>query len=190
MSSPSSSTQSLLQPQPSLPQKRPSLLSNITSPRARKQLTLFLAGSTFLTLSILATRRALTRRRLSIIPAFYHPSNAPPRITINGRVEALEALSLATTNALSFMMMLTGGVLWAADISSLKELKGSVRGGLGLDRIGKEGAGDREEWEEFEEWLASTLERKRGREKRRERERKKDEEEEKKKGEGADEEKR
>ena len=85
-------------------------------------------------------------------------------------------------------MMLTGGVLWAADISSLKELKGSVRGGLGLDRIGKEGTGDVEEWEEFEEWLASTLERKRGREKRRAREREKDKEE--GEGEGADEERR
>ena len=65
-------------------------------------------------------------------------------------------------------MMATGGALWASDISGLKELKESVRGGLGLDRLEmelqKEKEGDRVEgWEELEGWMETGEEGKRKR---------------------------
>jgi len=79
---------------------------------------------------------------------------------VNGPVEAVEALSIATINVLSFTMMMTGGLLWAFDISSLDDLRKKIRGGLGVDGTGRdEGALERE----FEEWLATTIERKRER---------------------------
>ncbi|KAL2043033.1 hypothetical protein N7G274_004092 [Stereocaulon virgatum] len=144
------------------PEPQPS--RSLTSPRSRKQLTLFLAGASFLTLSGLITRRQVARRHLSTIPRFYQPSNRPPPVPVSGAFEAFEALNLATINVVSFMMMLTGGVLWAFDISSMDDLRREVRGGLGVDGSGRFGA-DVEE--EFEEWVASVLQRKEDKERSR-----------------------
>ncbi|KAI9879212.1 MAG: hypothetical protein M1830_009213 [Pleopsidium flavum] len=147
------------QPQPSPAQNDPS--SPFPSPRTRKQLTLLLAGTTFFALSTLITRRSLTRRYKVTLPKFYQQSNRP-NTDVNGATEALEALSLATLNVASLAMMVTGGVLWACDISSMEELRRGVRGGLGVD-----GSGRREE-EEMEEWVVSVLARKEEKERVRE----------------------
>lgn len=61
-------------------------------------------------------------------------------------------------------MMVTGGLLWAFDISSLEDIRCKVRGGLGVDGSGRT-EGDVEE--EFEEWVAGVLKRKEEKEKRR-----------------------
>ncbi|MCJ1356698.1 MAG: hypothetical protein MMC33_006693 [Icmadophila ericetorum] len=134
---------------------------SIFDPRSRRQLTLFLAGSTFTTLSILLTRRSLVKRRLAIYPTFYHPSNAPPTRQINSGLEAFEALGLATLNVASVTMMMVGGGLWAADISSMEEMRKKVRGAIGV-----EGQNEEKAEEEFEEWLAMVLERKEKKERR------------------------
>ena len=52
---------------------------------------------------------------------------------------------------------MTGGLLFAFDIHGMEELRRKVRGGLGVDGSGR---GEREVEEEWEEWLATTLERK------------------------------
>ena len=63
-------------------------------------------------------------------------------------------------------MMMTGGALWAADVSSLEDLRRKVRGGLGVDGTGR---GEVEVEREFEEWLAGVLARKEDKERARER---------------------
>ncbi|CAF9909305.1 MAG: hypothetical protein HETSPECPRED_008936 [Heterodermia speciosa] len=126
--------------------------TSITAPRSLKQLRLFLAGCTFFTLSTLITRRALARKYTSIFPRFYHPSNQPPSMTVNARLDAYEALSIATINVISFAVMLTGGTLWAFDISSMDELRQKVsRKRLELDETGsteRDNAAE-EEWKEL-----------------------------------------
>ena len=64
-------------------------------------------------------------------------------------------------NVTSTMMMMTGGLLWAFDIGSIEDLRRKIRGGLGVDGTGRNA---RAVEEEFEEWMASTLERKRWKE--------------------------
>lgn len=61
-------------------------------------------------------------------------------------------------------MMMVGGVLWALDISSMDELRRKVRGGLGVDGTGRSAEDAEEEWEE---WLAEVVERRREKAKRR-----------------------
>ncbi|KAJ9665845.1 hypothetical protein H2201_003969 [Coniosporium apollinis] len=139
--------------------------SSLFSPRSRKQLSLFFAGAAFMTLSLLTTRRALARKHTSTLPRFYQPSNRPSN-PVNGPLEAVEALSLATVNVLSFGMMMTGGALWAFDISSMEEMRAKIRAGvLGVDADAGKAA--REAEEEMEEWLATVLARKEDKERRR-----------------------
>ncbi|MCJ1245585.1 hypothetical protein MMC30_002789 [Trapelia coarctata] len=165
-SNPTPSTPST--PSPPSPAPQPSLLSHLTSSRSRRQLSLFVAGASFFALSSLITRRSLLRKRALVKPTFYYPSNAPPKIPVNGALEAFEALNIATINVASFTMMMTGGVLWACDISTLEELRKEVRGGLGVDGTGR---GESDAEDDWEEWLAGVVERKREKEKRRRRER-------------------
>ncbi|RPB04087.1 hypothetical protein L873DRAFT_1840591 [Choiromyces venosus 120613-1] len=149
---PSSSSSSPIPP-PSGPSPPPSTLPEPT--RLRRQLTLLLGGTTFLALSIALTRRTIHRRKLSLVPKYYHPNNRPPTNPPNGALDALEALNLATLNTLSFGMTLVGGGMFAMDVCSLQELRERVHAGMG----GKDAAA-REAEEEFEEWLASVLARK------------------------------
>ncbi|KAL8821142.1 MAG: hypothetical protein Q9191_007369 [Dirinaria sp. TL-2023a] len=131
-------------------------LSSITSPRSLKQLSLFCAGSTFFALSMLITRRAVTRRYTSTVPRFYRPSNKPSPATFNGPLEAFEALSLATLNVTTFMTMLAGGTFWAFDISTLDELKQRIERKRVIDGRGSGNAVDEAE-EELKNWIAKTL---------------------------------
>jgi hypothetical protein len=58
-----------------------------------------------------------------------------PHLTpINAPLEAVEALSVATINAVSFTIMLTGGAFWAFDISSIAELRRRTRDRLGYEK--------------------------------------------------------
>ncbi|KAF6222818.1 hypothetical protein HO133_000868 [Letharia lupina] len=126
-----------------------------SSTRTRNQLNIFLTGAALLTLSSLLTRRSLHLRRRSIIPRFYHPSNQHPSLKIDGRLEAYQALGIATVNVASFFTMAGGGLLWAFDIGSVEDIGRRVGGGRGGG--GKwRGRGERgEDEEEFEKWVAS-----------------------------------
>ena len=134
----------------------PGARTDIFSARSRKQLGLFLGGASFFFLSSLITRRSLVRRYKATVPKFYQPSNRPAA-DVNGAMEAFDALTVATANVLSVSMMVAGGALWAFDISSLEDMRGKIRGGLGID--GSEGRESRAE-QEMEEWLATVLARK------------------------------
>lgn len=75
----------------------------------------------------------------------------------SGPMVALEALSLATLNVISWAIMVTGGALYAFDISSMDDLRRKVRGGMGVDGTGRS---EQDAEEELEEWLATVLARK------------------------------
>jgi hypothetical protein len=126
--------------------------------RTRRQIGLFVMGATFFTLSSMITRRAILKKRALIKPAYYHFSNAPPKQPVNGGLEALEALQIATINVGSIAMMWTGGLLWAFDIASLEEMRKRLRESWG-DESGAE--------EEWEDWLASIVEKRKEKERRR-----------------------
>ncbi|KAH0607699.1 uncharacterized protein H6S33_002733 [Morchella sextelata] len=158
-------------PPPSPPPPPPALIPTPETPAATvpaaprltetqrqlKQLTLLLGGSTFLALSILTTRRTLAKRRLSLIPPFYHPNNRPPLVPPNGALDALQALNLATLNTMAFAIFLVGGSMVALDVCNVEELRGKARKtAVGEEELAKE----REAEEEFEEWLAGVLARK------------------------------
>ena len=74
--------------------------------------------------------------------------------SVNGTVEAVEALSLATLNVFSLAMMSTGGVLWYLNINSGADMRRMFRGGLGVDGTGRS---EKEVEEDFEEWVDTTL---------------------------------
>ncbi|KAI1185328.1 hypothetical protein F5B17DRAFT_40028 [Nemania serpens] len=136
-----------------LPHARPSILSQ----RSLKQLGLFFAGAGFLTLATLITRRSVARKHRVTMPKFYIQSNRPVnKVDSDGPLIALEALNLATLNVLGFAVMMTGGVSWAFDISSIDDLRRMAR-----KQIGPSGGRTDEEVErEIEEWVAKVLLRK------------------------------
>jgi hypothetical protein len=138
--------------------KEETLLSYMTNRRSRKQLSIFVAGATLLTFSTIITRRSLLARRKATYPSFWRQSNAPLKQSFSGAMEAFQALQLASLNVGSSMLMVTGGLLWAFDISSIEELRRKIRGGLGVDGSGR---GESAVEEEFEEWMAKTLDRRR-----------------------------
>jgi hypothetical protein len=76
---------------------------------------------------------------------------------VNGAVEAVEALNIATVSVLSLAMMSTGGLLWYFDINSMDDARRKLRGGLGVDGSGRD---EKQAEEEFEEWMATVLSRK------------------------------
>ena len=157
---PPSSTPTQITPTP----QSQTFLQSITTPRSRKQLSLFFGGAFFLCLTSVFTRRILAYRYRSTNPLFFHQSTTPHNIAINGPIEAFQALNVATFTLGSTAMMLGGGLLWAFDISTLDELRRKVRGGLGVDGTGRD---TRRVEEEFEEWLAQTLQRRRERDEKR-----------------------
>ena len=135
------------------PETRPSVLSQ----RSLKQLSLFFAGAGFLSLATLITRRSIARKQMATLPKFYTQSNRPVnKIGSDSSLIALEALNLATLNVLGFGIMMTGGVSWAFDISSIDDLRRMAR-----KHIGPAGGRTDEEAErEVEEWVAKVLLRK------------------------------
>jgi hypothetical protein len=76
-------------------------------------------------------------------------------------MEAMEALNIATVNVLSASMMVGGGLLYAFDISSLDDMRRTVRSRIGVAGNRTDGIKtDQEYEEEIEEWFASVLGRK------------------------------
>ena len=141
-------------PQPSIPASSTSAIKEFFAERQRKQLGLFAASAGFFALSAFITRRSLVRRYKITTPNFYHPSNHP--MEVNGALEAFEALNIATVNVLSVSMMLTSGALWAFDISSIEDIRRSVRKRFGMN-LNQTNQGVEED---LEEWFATVLERK------------------------------
>lgn len=90
-----------------------------------------------------------------------------PSLENSGPILAVEALTVATLNVVSFAIMATGGALWYLDIASMEEMRQKVRGGLGVDGTGRT---EQEAEEEMEEWLATVLARKEGKDESRARE--------------------
>lgn len=131
-------------------QPRPSLLSG----RSLKQLGLFFAGAGFLSLATLITRRSIVRKQLATIPKYFYQSNRPSdKIGSDSSLIALEALNLATLNVVGFGIMMTGGVSWALDISSIDDLRAFARRHIGPAG----GKTDEDAEREIEEWVAKIL---------------------------------
>lgn len=91
------------------------------------------------------------------MPRFYVPSNRPLSSTVNGRLEAVEALSLATINVASFAMMMIGGAFWATDISTVDELRERMKTKKAIDGTERP---NNDADKELEDWLAAALGRK------------------------------
>lgn len=102
------------------------------SPRSRHQLGIFGAGASFVFLSALLTRRSIYRRYKVTRPPFFH-GNMTSLLEINGGLEALDALGIATINVFSYSIMWGGGLFWAFDISNLRELKQRIKMPLKLE---------------------------------------------------------
>ncbi|KAI1738104.1 hypothetical protein F4680DRAFT_190348 [Xylaria scruposa] len=136
-----------------LPETRPSVLSQ----RSLKQLGMFFAGAGFLSLATLITRRSVAKKMKATIPKFYTQSNRPVnKIGSDSSLIALEALNLATLNVVGFAIMMTGGVSWAFDVSSIDDLRRMARKHIGPPG----GKTDEEAEREVEEWVAKVLLRK------------------------------
>lgn len=130
--------------------------------RSAKQLGLFFAGATFLTASALISRRAVARRMTDAYPKLFQPSHhgpqAPPRNpTEKGEdtLVAAEALGLATLNVFSFGVMMTGGLMYAFDISNVEDLRYKARSKL----YGPNGVVDEAAEQQVEDWIADVLSR-------------------------------
>ncbi|KAI0475792.1 hypothetical protein GGR56DRAFT_435479 [Xylariaceae sp. FL0804] len=147
-SSPAAATPKQPPPGPN-PPRQP--LPPITSPRSLRQMSIFFAGAGFLGLSTLVTRRAVTRKMAATVPRFHNYNNNPP--AANGALLALEALSLATLNAMAFGIMFTGGLAWAFDISNLGDLRRRAQKHIGVTN----GHIDEEAEREVEAWVSKFM---------------------------------
>ncbi|KAF3903358.1 hypothetical protein AA313_de0210128 [Arthrobotrys entomopaga] len=131
--------------------------------RARKQLTLYFAGATFLLLSMTVARRSTRRRALATIPKYYTPNTRASELNFNGGVDAFEALNIATLGVMSVGMLTVGTGMYILDVVNVEEMRRLVRARYGLE--GRKSEMDVEE--ELEEWVASVLARKEKKEKER-----------------------
>ncbi|KAJ4416055.1 hypothetical protein N0V82_006978 [Gnomoniopsis sp. IMI 355080] len=133
--------------------------------RSAKQLGLFFAGATFLTASVLISRRAVNRKMVASYPKLFQPSHHGPRPPPRGPKEkgddqlvAVEALGLATLNVMSFGVMATGGLMFAFDISNVEELRMKARSSL----YGPNGVVDEAAEQQVEDWIVDVLARRDG----------------------------
>lgn len=123
--------------------------------RVGRQLTLYLAGATFLLLSTRLARRSMQRRYVSITPKYY-THNSHQKLNFNGGQDAFEALSIATMGVMSIGMIVMGGSMFALDVVNVEELRDLSRIKFG----GEDRKSDQEVEEELEEWVATILSRK------------------------------
>jgi len=115
----------------------------------------------FFGLSVLITRRAFARKKFRN-PGFYASSpeaQAEQAKKINGTLEALEALNIATINVASLAMIATGGTMWYMDINNMDDVRRMVKAGSVVDETGQTVKGGKDE---VEEWMATTLTMKEG----------------------------
>lgn len=166
-------------PPPPPPSQQPTFQNQIHEPRHSPeeqfrrsvgQFGLFAAGAGFLTLSTLITRRAVARRMVESAPRMFQPSHHGPVVPPRGQKDkgddafvAVEALGLATLNVISFGVMMTGGFMWAFDISNIEDLRRKARATL----YGADGVVDQAAEQQVEEWIAEVLSKKEKREKER-----------------------
>lgn len=125
--------------------------------REQRKNAIFLGGIAFTIASLTITRRALRKRRLLTWPRFYTPSNTPP-VKVDGGMEAVDALFLATVNVCSFFMTAVGFGMVAFDVAEVEDLRAMVRKGVGFDVY----AGSREADKEIEGWVMEALGNKEG----------------------------
>lgn len=143
-----------------------------STPIINRNLKLLYGGLTFFTLSLLITRRATRSRILASIPPYYTSSvYHKPFENVPSATDAVEALSLATLNVLSFSMAVSGGVLYALNINNVEDLRRISMQAFagGINTPGK-GQSD-EELEEIEAWVVTVLGKKAEREFQKEKER-------------------
>ncbi|CAK7264830.1 hypothetical protein SEPCBS57363_001279 [Sporothrix epigloea] len=163
-------TASIIAPQP---QQRD---SSLFGARSLKQLGLFFVGAGFFALSTSLTRRAVVRRKLAAELKFYSPSgtgmttlsgsrasaeSAAARATKedapHGSFLAIEALSLATLNVVTFFLMMTGGFSWALDLSSVDDLRALAQRYTRVPGTGDGAKIDEEAEREVAEWVSKML---------------------------------
>lgn len=130
---------------------------DIFSSRSLRQFGLYTAGAGLFAASMMITRRSIVRKYYRDIPKFF-TSSYPANVEVNGALDALEALNLATINICSVALMMTGGMLWAFDISSLDDVKKRRQ----LNALRQVDPARRDELSEkvIEDWLTSLFERK------------------------------
>ncbi|KAK2075384.1 hypothetical protein P8C59_009513 [Phyllachora maydis] len=131
------------------------------SRRSLQQLGLFFGGAAFLGLSVAVSRRAVLRHIKSSQLKFYQPSHSTQSSTQKGvkdpkdKLVALEALNLATLNVMAFAFMVTGGVAFAFDISSIDDLRRMTR--QSIRRAGGEAAVDAAAEKDVADWVNRVL---------------------------------
>ncbi|KAK6496456.1 hypothetical protein TWF481_002474 [Arthrobotrys musiformis] len=124
--------------------------------RARKQLTLYFGGATFLLLSMAVARRSTRRRYLATVPKYYTPNTRATELNFNTGIDAFEALNIASLGVFSVGMMTIGAGMYVADVVNVDEMRRLLRSKYGME--GRMSEMDVEE--EMEEWIASVLARK------------------------------
>ncbi|RVD90071.1 uncharacterized protein DFL_001051 [Arthrobotrys flagrans] len=124
--------------------------------RARKQLTLYFGGATFLLLSMAVARRSTRRRYLATVPKYYTPNTRATELNFNTGIDAFEALNIASLGVFSVGMMTVGAGMYIADVVNVDEMRRLLRSKYGME--GRMSEMDVEE--EMEEWIASVLARK------------------------------
>lgn len=72
---------------------------------------------------------------------------------IDGSIEALEALSVASINVASISLMLTGGLMWALDISTMDDMRQKYHAKMGSLAEEK----NPEDEKQMEEWVAAMM---------------------------------
>ncbi|KAK1758518.1 hypothetical protein QBC47DRAFT_358362 [Echria macrotheca] len=151
---------------PKVPIYEPREPTPVLSRRSFRQLGLYFGGCVFMGLSILITRRAVSRHILRSRPKFFSTNTysltastlgpgkeAVLEETKKDPLIALEALNLATLNVFSFAIMMAGGASWALDLSSIEDVKTLAQRSLHRNAVNI----DEEEEQEVTEWFAKAL---------------------------------
>jgi hypothetical protein len=106
--------------------------------------------------TIAVSRRSVMRRQLEALPRFFASNRNPTKLDSSDRsLLAVEAFGLATLNVTSFGIMLTGGIAYAFDLSSLRELK--QRSKAAISKPGKVSPEDEKELQEMMDGLLAKL---------------------------------
>src|ERR1700761_338872 len=106
--------------------------------RARRQDGLFFGGVAFTLLSLFITRRALAKKNLALA------ANPDAAIKVDGPLEAVQALGLATLNVFAFAMAGVGAAMKYFDFADVEDLREGYRRALGYDVHSGESAADKE----------------------------------------------
>lgn len=122
------------------------------SARARRQDGLFFGGVAFTLLSLFITRRALAKKNLAMA------QNPDASLKVDGPLEAVQALGLATLNVFTFAMAGLGAAMKYFDFADVEDLREGYRRALGYDVHSGESAADKE----IEGWIADVLSRRDG----------------------------